>query len=118
MTRFLVLLTEPDTAAAWEGADDASREVIYAAFNAFSTAVAARGSIVYGDALSAPESARTLGPGPDRAVTDGPFAETVEQVGGFYVIDVPDMDTALELAALLPQAYTLEVRECLDVEVS
>jgi hypothetical protein len=50
-------------------------------------------------------------------VTEGPFAETVEQVGGFYLIDVPDMDTAVELAALLPREYTVEVRTTVEVEL-
>jgi len=117
MTKFLVLLTEADHFAHWDAADDATREETFAAFRAFDQAVRQRGSVEGGEALSSPETARTLGPGPDRVVTDGPYAETVEQLGGFYVIDVPDIGTALELAALLPSAYTIEVRECLDVEV-
>ncbi len=56
-------------------------------------------------------------PGADRPVTDGPFTETVEQLGGFYLIDVADLDTAVELAALLPREYTVEVRPTLEVEV-
>ena len=50
-------------------------------------------------------------------MTDGPFAETVEQVGGFYLIDVPDLGAAVELAALLPREYTVEVRPTLEVMV-
>jgi hypothetical protein len=43
---------------------------------------------------------------------DGPFAETREHLGGYYVIDVPDLDTALKYAALIPSAAygTIEVR--------
>jgi hypothetical protein len=48
-------------------------------------------------------------------VTEGPYAETVEQLGGFYLIDVPDLDTAVGLAALLPQEYAVEVRPTLEV---
>ena len=66
----------------------------YAAFNAFDDAVKERGAWCGGEALTPPTTARTLGPGPDRAVTEGPYAETVEQLGGFYVIDVADLDTA------------------------
>jgi hypothetical protein len=53
-----------------------------------------------------------VGPGTTgtRTVTEGPFAECVEQIGGFYVIDVPDLDAALELAQLLPEDFTIEVR--------
>lgn len=116
MTRYVVLLTEDDHFAKWDAADDDQRERDFACYRAFSAAVAQRGSIVAGEALTAPGTARTRRP--DGTVTDGPFAETVEQLGGFYVIDVPDLDSAVELAGLLPAAYTIEVRECLDVDVS
>jgi hypothetical protein len=47
---------------------------------------------------------------------DGPFAETREHLGGYYVIDVPDLDAALKYAALLPSAQfgTIEVRPLMD----
>jgi hypothetical protein len=99
----------------WEAADDALRERVYADFRAFSEAVRARGSIVAGDALDRPGTARSVRPGADRVVTEGPYAETVEQLGGFYLIDVPDLDTAVGLAALLPQEYAVEVRPTLEV---
>ena len=116
MTRFLVLLTEADHFEKWDAADDAERDRQLACYRAFSTAVKERGSVVGGEALSHPATARTRRP--DGTVTDGPYAEATEQVGGFYVIDVADLATAVELAGLLPSAYTIEVRECLDVEVS
>jgi hypothetical protein len=50
-------------------------------------------------------------------VTDGPFAETVEQIGGFYVIDLPDLETAVECAKLLPREHRVEVRPTLGVQV-
>jgi hypothetical protein len=45
-------------------------------------------------------------------ITDGPFAETKEQLGGYYVLDVPDLDAAVEWAAKLPNAPrgSIEVR--------
>lgn len=47
---------------------------------------------------------------------DGPFAETKEHLGGFYLIDVPDLDAALRYAALIPSATfgTIEVRPLMD----
>lgn len=47
---------------------------------------------------------------------DGPFAETHEYLGGYYVIDVPDLDAALKYAALIPSAKfgTIEVRPLMD----
>jgi len=115
--KFLVLMAEDGHFEKWEAADDRHRERVYADFRAFDEAVKSRGSVVGGDALDRPASARTVRPGADRPVSDGPFAQTVEQIGGFYLIDVPDLDTAVELAALLPQEYTVEVRPTLDVEM-
>ena len=48
----------------------------------------------------------------DRDVTDGPFAETKEQLGGFYVLDVKDLDEAIEWAAKIPgsQIGSIEIR--------
>ena len=48
---------------------------------------------------------------------DGPFAETKEQLGGYYQIDVPDLDTALRYAAMIPAVDygTIEVRPVMDV---
>ena len=113
--RFLILMAEEDHFDRWEAADETRRERVYADFHAFSEAVGSRGSIVAGEALDRPATARSVRPGADRPVTDGPFAETVEQLGGFYLVDVPDLDTAVELAALLPREYTVEVRPTVEV---
>jgi hypothetical protein len=115
--RFLVLLAEEDHFAKWDHADDALRTRTIDDFNAFGDAVRQRGSIVVGDALQRPEEARSVQPGVERSVTDGPFAETVEQLGGFYLVDLPDLATAVELAALLPREYIVEVRPTLEVEI-
>jgi hypothetical protein len=115
--RFLVLLASEDHFDAWDNADDSLRERVIDDYNAFGDAVRRHGSLIVGDALQRPESARTLRPGLERMVTDGPFAEAKEQIGGFYVIDVPDLATAVELAALLPREYTIEVRPTLGITV-
>lgn len=51
---------------------------------------------------------------------DGPFAETREHLGGYYIVDVPDLDAALKYAALLPAAQfgTIEVRPLMDYNPS
>ena len=49
--------------------------------------------------------------------TDGPYAETKEQLGGFYLVDLPDLGTAVQIAALLPREFTIEVRPTLGIEV-
>jgi hypothetical protein len=47
---------------------------------------------------------------------DGPFAETREHLGGYYVINVPDLDAAMRYAAMMPPAHwgTIEVRPLMD----
>lgn len=115
--KFVLLMAEEDHFGNWERADRDHRDRVVADFEAFTQAAKARGSIVAGEALDHPDQARTVRPGADRPVTAGPFAETVEQLGGFYLLDVPDESTALELAALLPREYAVEVRPVVDVHL-
>jgi hypothetical protein len=74
---------------------------------------------VAGDPLHGNDSATTVRVnGGDRIVTDGPFVETKEWLSGYYIVDVADLDRALELAAQLPGAArgwdTIEVRPVMD----
>jgi hypothetical protein len=114
--KFLVLMAEEDHYARWDALDDAARDEMFAGFDAFARAVEERGSVLAGDALAAPAEARTVRPGDDRPVVAGPYAETVEQVGGFFLIEVPDLEAAVELARRLPRNITAEVRPVLDME--
>ena len=52
-----------------------------------------------------------------RIITDGPFAETREQLGGYYLIDAPDLDEAIGIAARIPVARlgTIEIRPVLEI---
>jgi len=52
-----------------------------------------------------------------RVVTDGPFAETKEQLGGYFLIDATDLDDAIAIAARIPMARrgTIEVRPVIDI---
>jgi hypothetical protein len=108
--KFLVLMGEEDTWDRWNAASQAAQDRMMRQLEAFSVAVQERGTLLAGEALRRPEEARTLRPGVGRPVTHGPFAETVEQLGGFYLVELPDQDTAVELAQLLPEAWTVEVR--------
>lgn len=47
--------------------------------------------------------------GGNTVMTDGPYAEATEQIGGFYVVEAPDLDTMIELCKILP-AYDMEIR--------
>ncbi|MBO3089702.1 YciI family protein [Cellulomonas dongxiuzhuiae] len=112
--RYVVLIYDDEQV--WNGLDEAGRRRYDVAHQAFSDAAQAAGvRIEVGEALAGVASARTArrdGDG-DVAVTDGPFAETTEQLGGFYLVDTPDERTLLGLLHLLPEA-TLEIRECVE----
>lgn len=79
---------------------------------AYSQALVEAGAMVGGEALEGPETASTVRVRDGkRLVTDGPFIESKEVVGGFYVIDVANLDEALAWARKLPvPAGSIEVR--------
>jgi hypothetical protein len=75
------------------------------------------GKFVSGEGLQSVTTATTLRvEDGERVLTDGPFAETKEQIGGFYVIDCKDLDEALDWAAKLPHAQggTTEIRPVME----
>lgn len=85
----------------------------------FDGAIKASGVNVASDALQNSQTATTVRvKNGERVVTDGPFAETREVLGGFYLIDVPDLDTALDWAARCPGAKygSMEVRPIQEFE--
>ena len=85
-------------------------------WNAFIGAMAQAGIIVKGDGLQGPHAATTVRVRDGkRLVEDGPFADTKEQLGGYFVIEVPDLDAALDWAAKAPSAAyaSVEVRPVL-----
>jgi hypothetical protein len=80
---------------------------------AYSEELSKAGAMVGGDALQPTSAATTVRErGGERLVTDGPFAETKEQLGGYYLIDVPDLDAALDWASKIPNIArgSVEVR--------
>jgi len=83
--------------------------------NAFSEAVVAAGaSILGGEALERSSTASTVKQtGGEPIVTDGPFIETKEALGGFYLIECKDLDQALALAKICPSG-NVEVRPVMD----
>jgi len=115
--RFLILLASVDHFDNWDASDAEDRDRHFRDYRGFADAIRACGTMVAGDALQRPENARTLQPGKERVLTDGPIAETVEQLGGFYLIDVPDLDSAVAAAKLLPREYLVEVRPALGITV-
>jgi hypothetical protein len=79
----------------------------------YSKAVKDAGIFVSGAGLQPPETATTMKfDGEQRLVQDGPYADIKEQLAGFYVIDVPNLDVALEWAARCPRlpGRVIEIR--------
>ncbi|HZG39542.1 MAG TPA: YciI family protein [Nodosilinea sp.] len=96
--------------------DIANREQQMPAYNAYSKALAEAGIMVGGAALRPSHTATTMQlKDGQRQVQDGPYADTKEQLGGFFLIDVPDLDAALDWAARCPAASNcaVEVRPLL-----
>jgi hypothetical protein len=89
------------------------QEVSYAAFMGYANALREAGVFITALGLQSPETATSIRvvDGETR-VQDGPYAETKEQLGGLFVIDVPNLDAALGWAAKLPFEYcrVVEVR--------
>lgn len=111
MKYMLLIYGDP---AMWEDRPDDGGELTREYF-AFTSAIAQSGELVAGDPLQAIDTATTVRVvGGERVLTDGPFAETKEVLGGYYLVDVADLDRALDLAAQLPGARrgydSIEVR--------
>lgn len=106
----LMLIYEPQTEFAKRSSPDA--DSYYAGWMAYVQALREAGVMTGGNALALPDKAATLRvDGGQRHVQDGPFADTKEQLGGYFVLEVPDMETALDWAARCPsQGAALELR--------
>ena len=102
----------------WGGMDEAQRGQVFQAYGAYTEDMRQKGVFVAGDALQPTSTATTVRErNGDRLVTDGPFAETKEQLGGYYVIEVESIDDALDWAARIPSAKlgSIEVRPVIDM---
>jgi hypothetical protein len=96
--------------------DPAKAPAYWAGWKAYIESMYASGIVKSGAGLQPPTTGTTLHVvDGKRRVQDGPFADTKEQLGGFFVIEVPDLDTALAWAARSPSAQTagVEVRPVL-----
>jgi hypothetical protein len=103
------------------GLRDASPEEMKAvmeAWDAFTKEAQDAGALVAGEGLQESATATTVRiQDREPIVTDGPFAETKEQLGGFYVLECKDLDQALEWARKIPfQNGSVEVRPVIDYE--
>lgn len=110
--QYMLIMTETETEIAKRN-DPQHAPAYWSGWNAFVTAMAASGLVVSGNGLQPPHTATTLRiRDGKRIVQDGPFADSKEQLGGYYIIEAPDLDTALDWAARSPAAAagSVEVR--------
>jgi hypothetical protein len=99
--------------AAMAGVSQADQAAEFEAYNAFTKDIVDRGLMQGGEALEPTATATTVRVRDGETLsTDGPFAETKEQLGGFYLVDCKDLDEAIETAAKIPGARhgSIEVR--------
>ena len=102
----------------WENATPEDTQETTDAYYAFTRDVQERGIMQAGEALQPVTTATTVRVRNGETLsTDGPFAETKEQLGGFYIVDCKDLDEATEIAAKIPgaQSGSIEVRPVMDV---
>jgi hypothetical protein len=114
MRYLLLIYEEPPTAPPGQAASDATM----GEYNAYTQWLRDNGQFLGGEALQPVTDATTVSVRDGRRiVTDGPFAETKEQLGGYYLIEARDLDAAIEAAGRIPGARTgkVEIRPILEM---
>ena len=107
--------------SSWDSATPEQIKETMEAYYAFGREVEERGAYLAGEGLQPTAAATTVRVRKgERLLTDGPFAETKEQLGGFYLLECKDLDEAIELAAKIPgaQSGSVEVRPVMDYEAA
>ena len=111
--QYVILIYGDEKGFATMADDPAAQQALYGAYSKYGGDLRAAGVLRGGAELRPTGTATTVRVRQGKPVTtDGPFAETKEQLGGFYLIDVPDLDQAVHWASRCPGALTgsIEVR--------
>lgn len=114
MKYLLLIHTNP---ANWEALSPSERDGMVSEYFAFTKEIVESGEFINGSQLADPSTAQTVRVrGGGTQVVDGPFAESKEQLAGFYLVECDSPKRAAELAAQIPDARynAVEVRPCLD----
>jgi hypothetical protein len=109
--RYLLLICNDETAVQALSPDEEGSET--GGYAAFGAEMGARGILKDGNRLRPTTDATTVQVRNGEVLTaDGPFAETKEQMGGYYLVDCTDLDEAIEVASKIPAAHngTIEIR--------
>ena len=113
--RYLCLIYEDERL--WEQATPAEQEKVFSEYVAFGGDIKSNGHHLAGEPLQPTSTATTVRVRNGKiSTTDGPFAETKEQLGGFYVVEAKDLDEAIEIAARIPDVRrgSIEVRPVME----
>jgi hypothetical protein len=113
--RYLCLIYENESA--WETFPPAETEALMNEYFQFTDDIRKNGKYVAGEALHPTASATTVRVRNGKvSTTDGPFAETKEQLGGFYLIEASDLNDAIQVASRIPSARlgSIEIRPVVD----
>ncbi len=116
MTEYVVLL--PGDEAQWASTSAADKEAVYAIHREFAQALDERGhKVTGGSELADSSEAKVLRTDADgnHTITDGPYAETVEQLTGFYIVQSDDLDDLLDVCKILGRGEgAIEVRAAVE----
>ncbi len=107
-----------DDEKAWGKLSEAERQKIYSEYGQFGQSIKSAGQYLAGAQLQPTSTATSVRVREGkRLVTDGPFAETREQLGGYYLVDAKNLDEAIGIAARIPSARmgTIEVRPVVEM---
>ena len=105
----------------WERASEAEWNTVMTEYNAFTDSIKKSGNYLGGEALEPTDTATSVRVRNGKSsTTDGPFAETKEQLGGFYLITAKDLNDAVHVASRIPGAKygTIEVRPIMEIPQS
>ncbi|MCH9670512.1 MAG: YciI family protein [Gammaproteobacteria bacterium] len=116
MQYLLLIYSNEATEAAMS---EAERGEVYQRYMTFTQEIVSAGQFKAGDALQPTSTATTVRvKGGQTMTTDGPFAETKEQLGGYYLVEASDLDEAVSIAARIPSAEhgCVEVRPIMSFD--
>jgi hypothetical protein len=117
--RYLCLIYENEKN--WETMPQAESEAVMNEYFAFTGDIQKSGKLVAGEALQPTQTATTVRVRNGKiSTTDGPFVETKEQLGGFYLIEAKDLNEAIQIGSRIPGARhgSIEVRPVWEVPVA
>jgi hypothetical protein len=115
--RYLLMIYQDEAEHAKWSQEQLAAE--YQAFNVFTEQLAKSGAMEGGNALMPTNTATTVRVRNGKTLTtDGPFAETKEQIGGYYLVNCKDLDAAIAAAAMIPTAAdgSIEIRPVMELE--